>query len=84
MTNMTPWQWVGLGFGSALVSLIPILGPLALLVGYLYVAFSDSWKDHVLQNYAKGTLIIIAIYLVITLIFIGAVGGDAFLNALAI
>ena len=84
MQNMTPWQWVGLGFGSALVSLIPLLGPLAIIVGYLYVAFSDSWKDHVLQNYAKGTLIIIAIYLALALIFLGTLGGDAFLNALAI
>ena len=71
MQNMTPGQWVGLGLGTALVAMIPLLGPLAIIVGYLYVAFSDSWKDHVLQNYAKGALIQMAISIVLILIFWG-------------
>ena len=72
MQNMTPGQWVGLGLGTALVAMIPFFGFLAIVIGYLYVAFSDSWKDHVLQNYAKGALINMAIMFVLMLLFWGS------------
>ena len=67
--NMTAWQWVGLGIGSAIVAMIPIIGLFAILIGYIYVAFSNDFKDHVLQNYAKGALIqmVIAFVLIFTL-----------------
>ena len=67
--NLTPWQWVGLGLGTAFVSLIPIIGLIAILGGYLYAAFSDSLKDHVIQNYAKGALINMLIFFFVFLIF---------------
>ncbi len=77
---MTPWQWVGLGLGTALVAMIPFIGLLAILVGYLYVAFSKDWENHVLQNYAKGALINIAITIVLCIVFWGSFSAALLTN----
>ena len=81
MKNLTPWQWVGFTFLFAVLSAIPLVG-IFLSVGVMaYLAFGDKYKNHVLNNYAKGTLISYGIVLAIVLLVGAVIGFDVLIDA---
>ena len=70
--DMSPLGWIGYSFGMGLLGVIPYIGVFAVLGLNLYFAFSDSYDDHVLKNYSRSTLILLAFALIVVLGFMGS------------